>query len=1155
MRSTNWMTPFVTVLVCASMQAQVSLAPRRLSPSFAGQVPLLWQVEGNGALRGAKFQLLDDGGREISAWQDFQFRSLGAGRWQAWSLEVPGQRFKNTPLGRYTLMCRMVWEQNGKLRTEETESTLVFEGVGDGWLQKAYQSMEASLVALTVEAHWQTGGILNLKAAALRGLQKIQYQVIAGANEEVLRPWAELPMKGQTSWALKGDPRWPEGPATLWVLLEGTDGTAWVESRELWLGRRAQTGGRPQASSGITKSTNALKTISVTASAAYVEAPTVANAEWLRGIDDPGKPLAWDMTNRVATVNVGYWDMERNETSLFPTAVQTQWRPMSVSLSGANGLGKPLYGVSYLLAPGMNLDTVVEEATRGTFALPQGAKFLQVGSLQGGGPTVVAPVVFSAGTVEDFQGKPLAAGYAWVATTADAGAEVAGNPPVGSGPVISAWDWSQPTNGQTPQATAPPVGVNAIQAAARFRANMQASIKADLGSTNLEADLDANRDPYALTFASPDPMGRGVIGKGLGSRKPESLDTAFPVIKTPMGNLTSNLSDSFDQELSGWYTLNSGAVHVFDPVVPTNGAIQLGPEYTLTLGSWIGYYSHHYDPGILTANLGMLAPGGGSLVVKLNYKGPMKARILDDDGVEVWSEVYSSTTQTAMPSVSLGSGSSIWSPTGPTSLHLVVTNSTPSQTLNVGQVPAQSSYLTIDDLSVDATQAYQGLTNPEDALDSTAYPTLPGYTRTQFGTVDGSGSSLEGYSVTQVTDPDGSGVAEIKDFEGRTVLKIVNPDATYTAAFKEYRLNGDGTRKAFRPSAPRTRGLVNNDSSGPQINLVTQYAFDAEGHLRVVIPPKGLSTNAWGLSLTDANIDTVLSAATTDFSGVAGRAQTLAKYATFNAYDYAGHLMATYNPDEGLTRFLVDQKGRVHYSQTEKQRAAGTWTRTLYDGVFRVLAVGELNSTIVPIADLETIPTFDPTLAAFTTALGTLNPSSRSQNKYDSYIDMPFTVVNGNRVPFSGLTLDQVKALPGDELWGAFSDGHLTMTTDPGATERYFYDQDGRIVIRWVSLNPAGGTTRHFTIGIFYDFAGRVKRIVYPSGPSGDPLQVVYSYDDLGRLYAVGTPADGAYFARYSYYPTGEVKAIVYGPGKGLAAKQMLQDPQGWLRSLKVQGR
>jgi YD repeat-containing protein len=290
-------------------------------------------------------------------------------------------------------------------------------------------------------------------------------------------------------------------------------------------------------------------------------------------------------------------------------------------------------------------------------------------------------------------------------------------------------------------------------------------------------------------------------------------------------------------------------------------------------------------------------------------------------------------------------------------------------------------------------------------------------------------------------------------------------------------------------------------------------------------------------------------------------------YATHNTYDDSGHLVATFNPDEGLTRFKVDQKGRVHFSQTAGQRANGAaWTRTYYDQIFRVAAVGQTNTQPPATVDSDGYGVV-PSNAPESTFTDLADPSSMmSINRYDTY--SAGVAGEDDPVAFFSSTNSSLSALlPSNDIWGPFADGHLVQTyeldpTIPGAAadrrrtvERYFYDQDGRIVIRWVSHRDSSGNWRHFAIGIFYDFAGRVKRLVYPTGPGGDPLQVVYTYDDLGRLFAVGTAQDRAYFARYAYQPTGEVRAIIYGPGEGFVAKRMLQDPQGWLRSLAIQGR
>jgi hypothetical protein len=447
-------------------------------------------------------------------------------------------------------------------------------------------------------------------------------------------------------------------------------------------------------------------------------------------------------------------------------------------------------------------------------------------------------------------------------------------------------------------------------------------------------------------------------------------------------------------------------------------------------------------------------------------------------------------------------------------------------------------------------------------------PKVLGFSRTQYGTVDLTDLKHGICTVSMVTDPDGSAVAEIKDPEGRTIYKIVNPSNGYCDLFRDFQ------DRTFQPSAPANRGTAAGTANVNeyQKDLLTQYVFDTEGHLRIVIPPNGTAKlGTWGVTNIEAELaKEVLSTSVSTGGGmmvgkVVNTSNAIA-YATYNAYDPSGHLIGTYNPDEGLTRFRVDQKGRVYFSQTASQNKRNAWTRTYYDQLFRVLVVGEIAESVDDPAasDIEGNKAFVADYSQI--PLGNL--SSPALNIYDAYEEMDPTTSSGLNANLQSLLPKKVLVDGNVGIWSAFADGHLTRTEDSNSIERYFYDQDGRIVIRWVTIKGTPRTPvlsytgnasapniagdRQFAIGIYYDFAGRVKRLIYPSGPGDQPLQVVYTYDDLGRLYAVGTPEDTSYFARYAYLPTGEVRGIVYGPGRGFAAKKMFNDPQGWLRSLAV---
>lgn len=1146
-------TSLVWILVAAPLVGQVTPTPRRVPQAFGGAWPLIWQVEGSGKLRATELRLLNEQGQEVRRWSGLKATRIRDGQWQIclWLEKGLG----GLAPGKYTAEAHVGWLQHGGIREERTEASLRVDGVGEGWLQKAYADQEEFLGALAAGTAWPQGGSFSLSLRSVTaGIRRVRYQVVREEGESVLREWTDLPVGKGSSWTLAGDRKWPEGSAYLWVAVEDAAGRLQVSSRAVWLGAlKAGT----SATRGSATARTQMKIMPSQQIQPLIEQPAQAMVApvWLQTLDSGSAP-PWSKTNRIATVSAGYKDEERNERQLWPTDGH---RPLSLSLTGADRLGKPLYSVSYLLGSRTDSAEVLDGSGLLDLGIPAG-RALDVGSSVGVLPAgaerleiggAIAPVVFSPGTVEDPYGKSLAKGFGHAAVTAE-------------GSVQSAKDWTSgsPAN--------PPTGLVAIKQASDFvarRVEESAGLQ-NIAPENLgETAMDENRSPFAFTLPSQDPSGRVLVAKGLGARKDPLGDVdvisaiASQALPAQIWNFDSPEAQLPPEiQLNAWASIQgvagAGFISLLAPYsVPYDYDCTRDPDYPERCsGVDTG------DGGSVRISLGQVAPGTNGTAVFMSSGTVSVFWVVN--GVRQTNAAYT-FTDAADHTVTVDS--SISSEFPPFNLAMDVVNSAPVQGTTPPPVELNA---VVDNVRVNLTSTLP-LVQVNDA--NLQRGLVAGFTHTQYGvgTVPGYGAC----QATLVVDPDGASVVEVKDPEGRTIYKIVNPTIKYLAGFKDYK--GDSL---YPSEQVRTVPLSQSSPDANVQDLVTAYGFDAEGHLRVVVPPMGFKSMiaqppsgtvvdpTWGARLDEVHADSVLAwtPMSNDMRGVCAFNQGGAvAYATYNAYDQSGHLVATYTPDEGLTRFIVDQKGRVHFSQTAGQRARNAWTRTIFDGVLRVAAVGEVADQAW--GDGELAGKTD-VRAAF---LGLGDTPYRAMNTYDLYADD--TEAWGDALAGVDTTVDGVTTrtwpnlpsalgrvvplLPGKELWQPFADGHLTQTSDGKAIERYCYDQDGRIVIRWVQLKQGDGSWRHFAIGIYYDFAGRVKRLVYPSGPGGNPLQVVYTYDELGRLYAVGTPQDKAYFARYAYQPTGEVRAIIYGPGEGFVAKRMLQDPQGWLRTLTVQGR
>lgn len=1153
-----WM-PMAILATSSLGLAQASLEPRRISHEFQGSLPVVWTLEGEGELLSAELRILDDAGVVQSTVKVGAIRKAGLGRWQIHDWASPASGLGSLGKGRYIAEWKLEWKSAKGVRTERVESVFRIEGKDEGWLLRAYMDGDLPCPSTAFPTNWQRGVEYPI-SLQLPAHWKVRYQLVGDANEHVLRPWTELPVGKGHSWRLPWDSRWPSGLAHLWMVVEDPAGRIWVKSNEVILGDGSVVPRKTDGHKGVAKD---LKTLTAIVEPNNTGLPgsqaVVAETSLLDRFDPSVNPTPWEETNRVATVTAGSLDEERDFDPrhsldrLWPS--EGILRPLSLSITGANKLGRPLYSVSYLLDSenndGNELANLAEAAVRnvGNGGLPRGAAKLNVGG-------VAAPVVFSGATIDDFLGKPLASGFGWAKF---------GDDPT---KITTASEWSNSSS------SAPEVGLKGITNGAAFKAQLIKdgieSVGYPVGSEPIE--LNATRLPYSINFISEDPTGRIVLSKAIGSAKEPAPNLRVDQVGDIIFERLFLGCNFLNGVTPNWVSANENSE--IQVVSEAQARVVLKNPYTTTVTydytqdpNYPDVYTVTEDrsPGRLYIRLRTVVPGV-NYMVNCTTSGRFRAYIKVGDTpitpIE-WSEWSEPGEKRLSLSSSVFDGLKASGMEFPHQSLLVLENANPITT----DAPDPSATSYVDKVEITG-EIPLGLVAREDVLQDPSRSFLKGYTRNQFGTVSVPEHGI--CTVNMMTDPDGSAMAEVKDPEGRTIYKIVNPSKIFTDQFLDQR------NHPFVPASPQCRGnsvalaiqnkLPSEEQPKEIADLVTQYLFDSEGHLRVVIPPKGILRGTWGFNLSSEEVRGAFS-----WNGAPGTLKPI-PFATHNAYDYAGHLLATYSPDEGLTRFIVDQKGRVHYSQSESQRgkkdaqgnAAPLWTRTLYDEIFRVVAVGEQKGAEgtdfaggveelprVKIFPLEGDPEFGKLISS----------DSRSINIYDTYQDFPADPNTVTDNPESLLWDTRVpvplhNVLPHPTLWAAFADGHLTQTKDGRSIERYYYDQDGRIVMRWVTMFPEDeARRREFFIGIYYDFAGRVKRLVYPAGPTGDPLQVVYTYDDLGRLFAVGTPQDKAYFARYAYHPTGELRAIVYGPGEGFAAKRMLQDPQGWLRAITIQGR
>ncbi|QKG55129.1 hypothetical protein [Hymenobacter sp. BRD67] len=263
-------------------------------------------------------------------------------------------------------------------------------------------------------------------------------------------------------------------------------------------------------------------------------------------------------------------------------------------------------------------------------------------------------------------------------------------------------------------------------------------------------------------------------------------------------------------------------------------------------------------------------------------------------------------------------------------------------------------------------------------------------------------------------------------------------------------------------------------------------------------------------------------------------------------FDTAGRVLSATSADEGTTRYVYAQDGRIRFSQSalQAQPANGAPRRfsySNYDSAGRIIESGEYTESTTPgqgftFEDMLTSsPAANSVLQAAlleervtnTTSTGSLAASQCAQRQQVWY-DLP--------QPDGALGSRQQD----------FVLGVVAKTSNGTSTTWYSYDDRGQLT--WLVQQAPGVNVK--TVDYTYDAAGNVTQVAYQQGQP-DSFYHYYSYDANQRLTQVLTSPDGAtqtLQARYFYYLHGPLKRVE--TAGNLQGTDYTYTVQGWLKSI-----
>ncbi|MGN6293130.1 MAG: LamG-like jellyroll fold domain-containing protein [Chitinophagaceae bacterium] len=249
-------------------------------------------------------------------------------------------------------------------------------------------------------------------------------------------------------------------------------------------------------------------------------------------------------------------------------------------------------------------------------------------------------------------------------------------------------------------------------------------------------------------------------------------------------------------------------------------------------------------------------------------------------------------------------------------------------------------------------------------------------------------------------------------------------------------------------------------------------------------------------------------------------------------YNSFNQVVRQYSPDADTSEFFYDRLGRLTVSQNREQKETPAYSYTGYDGLGRIIEVGEKSSAA---SDIRAVDMLDTTAIKTWLASGTNKQLTRTI--YDEPVNLQLQSYSASRKRVTAsIYLENSPDAEGDSTL-------------------YSYDINGNVktlvqhVKALVAADPGNGRKR-----IDYDYdliSGKVNRVDYQPG-KGDQFFYKYAYDADNRLTRSYSSRDKLVWsedASYTYYLHGPLARTELGHYK-VQGVDYAYTVQGWLKGI-----
>lgn len=323
----------------------------------------------------------------------------------------------------------------------------------------------------------------------------------------------------------------------------------------------------------------------------------------------------------------------------------------------------------------------------------------------------------------------------------------------------------------------------------------------------------------------------------------------------------------------------------------------------------------------------------------------------------------------------------------------------------------------------------------------------------------------------------------------------------------------NGQRKAFTQDYREICTVPENINDNFMIRYTqrythfTLYYYDRAGNLIKTVQPKGVAVASVG----------------------SRESHPSHTYATGYEYNSLGQLQRQITPDGGETQFYYDDKGRLRFSQSGRQREMipPRYSYTKYDDLNRVIETGEGLVNMV-----NGVPYDDFTAQT--------NLEDYPQLGRIDVVTTLYTDQTGDSYLHGGAGAEQ-----------RYLRNRVSMRrTDEDVVTVYSYDPHGNVEWLVQYIPGLGGNFIRYEYDLI---SGNVKQVIYDGDQTwSDQFRQRYTYDADQRLLMVESSRDGEIWdrdAQYEYALHGPLARYRVGEDK-LQTMDYVYTIQGWLKGI-----